>query len=180
MGKCIVLCFLHLNHRFLTFILFNSLLLSHTFLTAWAKRGGKEAAVRAQKLLDNMHALYDAEGVDDAKPDTISYNVVINAIAKSGAKGAAQEAESLLDKMHALHEAGDPDIKPNVVTYGAVIDAYAKAMDAGAAPRADSILANLIRLYQSDPVANSDLRPNTYVFNVSIMVRRTLFLRISL
>lgn len=145
-----------------------------------------------------MHALYDAEGVDDAKPDTISYSkstsllsvlfptfclahhadsalliplpftktdVVINAIAKSGAKGAAQEAESLLDKMHALHEGGDPDIKPNVVTYGAVIDAYAKAMDAGAAARADSILANLIRLYQSDPIGNADLRPNTYVFN---------------
>lgn len=100
-----------------------------------------------------------------AKPDTITYNVVINAWAKSGGKGAALEAEKLLAQMHAIHQAGDRDIKPNVVTYGAVIDSYAKSGEKGAAAKADTLLAQMIQLYQSDPVSNRDLQPNTYVFN---------------
>lgn len=111
-----------------------------------------------------MHKMHE-DGNVFAKPDTITYNVVINAWAKSGGKGAAAEAEKLLAKMQKLHAAGDPDIKPNVVTYGAVIDSYAKCGEKGAAAKADTLLARMIQLYQSDPVANSDLRPNTYVFN---------------
>ena len=56
-----------------------------------------------------------------AKPETISYNIVINALAKSGKVDSASEAENLLSKMHMLHEMGDPDVKPNVVTYCAVV-----------------------------------------------------------
>jgi Pentatricopeptide repeat domain len=111
-----------------------------------------------------MHTMNEA-GNYFAKPDTITYNVVINAWAKSGDQGAALETERLLTRMHQLHQAGDKDIKPNVVTYGAVIDSYAKSGEKGAAAKADTLLAEMIQLYQSDPVANSDLQPNTYVFN---------------
>jgi hypothetical protein len=111
-----------------------------------------------------MHKMHE-DGNVFAKPDTITYNVVINAWAKSGGKGAAAEAEKLLARMQKLHAAGDPDIKPNVVTYGAVIDSYAKCGEKGAAAKADTLLAKMIQLYQSDPVKNGDLRPNTYVFN---------------
>lgn len=108
-----------------------------------------------------------------AKPDTITYNVVINAWAKSGGKGAASEAESLLARMHTFHANGDPDIKPNVVTYGAVIDSYAKSGEKGAAAKADTLLAKMIQMHQSDPVRNADLRPNTYVFNTGeLPIRR--------
>ena len=31
----------------------------NTVIHAWAKKGGKEAAARAQKLLENMHSMYD-------------------------------------------------------------------------------------------------------------------------
>ena len=127
---------------------------SSTVIHAWAKSGGKEAAVKAQQLLTNMRRMHQ-EGNSMSQPDTITvcfllgccycanddslslteqiftsilqYNVVINAWAKSGSKGAAAEAEKLLSEMHRLHEQGDPNVKPNVVTYGAVIDAYAKS-----------------------------------------------------
>lgn len=105
----------------------------------------------------------------------LQYNVVINAWAKSAGKGAAAEAEKLLAKMHQLHEEGDPDVKPNVVTYGAVIDSYAKSGEKGAAARADTLLANMIQLHQMDPVKNSDLRPNTYVFNTGTFALFLLF-----
>jgi len=131
---------------------------------AYAKSGGTAAAMKAQELLARMHTMNEA-GYHFAKPDTITYNVVINAWAKSGGQGAAVETEKLLARMHQLHQAGDRDIKPNVVTYGAVIDSYAKSGEKGAAAKADTLLAKMIQLYQSDPVANSDLRPNTYVFN---------------
>mgnify|MGYP005680687427 CR=1 FL=1 len=96
------------------------------------------------------------------------YNVVINSLAKSGGKDAAKEAEKLLGKMHKLYEEGDLHVKPNVVTYGAVIDAYAKSGEKYAAARADTLLAKMIHLNQMDPVTNSDLQPNTYVFNTVI------------
>ena len=131
---------------------------------AYAMSGGPAAATKAQELLLRMHTMNDA-GNHFAKPDTITYNVVINAWAKSGGQGAALETERLLAQMHQLHQAGDRDIKPNVVTYGAVIDSYAKSGEKGAASKADTLLAKMIQLYQSDPITNSDLRPNTYVFN---------------
>jgi hypothetical protein len=131
---------------------------------AYAKSGGAAAASKAQELLARMHTMNEA-GNHYAKPDTITYNVVINAWAKSGGQGAALETERLLARMHHLHQAGDRDIKPNVVTYGAVIDSFAKSGEKGAAAKADTLLAKMIQLYQSDPVGNSDLRPNTYVFN---------------
>ena len=108
--------------------------------------------------------MYEA-GNPLAKPDTISYNVVINAWAKSGGNTAAMEAEKLLARMHKLHAQGDGDVKPNVVTYGAVIDAYAKSGAKGAAAKADKLLAKMIHLHQSDPICNANLKPNTYVFN---------------
>ena len=70
--------------------------------------------------------------------------------------------------MHKLYEEGDLYVKPNVVTYGAVIDAYAKSGEKHAAARADTLLAKMIHLNQMDPVTNSDLQPNTYVFNTVI------------
>ena len=94
--------------------------------------------------------------------------MVINSLAKSGGKDAAKEAEMLLSKMHKLHENGDVHVKPNVVTYGAVIDAYAKSGEKYAAARADALLAKMIQLHQTDPSTNSDLSPNTYVFNTVI------------
>ena len=41
-------------------------------------------------------------------------------------------------------------------------------MASGAASRGDTLLANMIQQYQSDPVGNSDIRPNTHVFNTVI------------
>jgi hypothetical protein len=41
-------------------------------------------------------------------------------------------------------------------------------MAPGAAARGDTLLANMIHQYQSNPVGNSDLRPNTHVFNTVI------------
>jgi hypothetical protein len=119
-----------------------------------------------------MHKKHQ-DGNDMVKPDTITYNIIMNAIAKSGQKGAADAAEALLAKMHEYHNQGDPDIRPNVVTYGAVMDCYAKSSsekggERGVAARADRLLANMIQMYQQDPVKNADLLPNTYVFNTCI------------
>ncbi len=70
------------------------------------------------------------------------------------------DAKNLLQMMHKLYEAGNEDVKPNVVTYGAVIDSWAKSGDPRAAERADNILANMIKMHQSDPINNANLRPN--------------------
>ena len=57
-----------------------------------AKSGFRGAATRADKLLEKMELEYQA-GDNDLKPNTFTYNAVINALAKSGEPGAAARAE---------------------------------------------------------------------------------------
>ena len=116
-----------------------------------------------------MNFLLSLLSLNNISPN-FQYNVVINSLAKSGGKNAAREAEKLLEKMHKLYAEGDLHVKPNVVTYGAVIDAFSKSGESQAAARADSLLARMIHLNQMDPITNSDLCPNTYVFNTVINV----------
>ena len=51
----------------------------NTVIHAWAKAGGTEAAMKAQELLSSMDKKYQ-EGNTMAKPDTITYNVVVSLI----------------------------------------------------------------------------------------------------
>ena len=62
-------------------------------LCSGAKSGHKGAASRADQLLDKMEAKYLA-GDMDLKPNTFTYNAVINALAKSGEAGAAARGEA--------------------------------------------------------------------------------------
>jgi pentatricopeptide repeat protein len=48
----------------------------NTVIHSYAKAGGIDAAVKAQELLARMHKMYQ-DGNVLAKPDTITYNVVI-------------------------------------------------------------------------------------------------------
>jgi hypothetical protein len=138
----------------------------NTVIRAWARIGGLDAAINAQRFLTSMHQMYE-KGNLLAKPDTITYNIVIIAWAKSGGKNAANGAENLLRTMHHLYELGDADVKPNAVTYGAVIDSLDKKSGnrSYTAIRAGILLRIMIQLQQSNPVVHADLLPNTYVFN---------------
>ena len=114
-----------------------------------------------------MDELYQGGNVD-VKPDTYTYNTLINALAKSGDGPSAARAEEILQVMEQRYAAGDKSFKPNTRSHTSVIDAWAKSGEAGAARRAEQILENLKALY--DSTGDTDIKPNVYTANAVMNV----------
>lgn len=109
-----------------------------------------------------MEAKYQA-GDADLKPNTFTYNAVINALAKSGEPGAAARAERVLQNMVNRHRSGNDDVKPTTINFNTVLDAWAKSGGGrAAAERAEEILEWMDRLNKN---GNHEVRPDTITFN---------------
>ena len=92
-----------------------------TVLDAWAKSGGgRAAAERAEEILEWMDRLYKG-GNPDVKPDTITFNAVLDAWARSGDRVAPHRAEQILDHMDDLYRAGNRGVKPDTYTYNTLV-----------------------------------------------------------
>ena len=137
-------------------------------ITAWARCTRKDAAKRAQSLLDQMHSLYKEKGWEHVKPNKISYNSVITAWARSRERGSALRAEELLREMYKFYneEGGDAeDLKPDSRSWNAVINAVARSRDEDCADRAKFLLDEMGRLYDE---GDSDLLPDALTFGAII------------
>jgi len=145
-------------------------------LDAWARSGDRMAPRRAEQILDHMDELYRA-GNKGVKPDTYTYNTLINAWAKAGERGSAARAEHVLSVMEQRYRDGDKAFKPNTRTHTSVIDAWAKSGEKGAAQRAEQILNNMIA--QVEATGDADAKPNVHtanaVCNVSVLIPRRLY-----
>jgi len=133
-------------------------------INAWARRGERGSAERAEALLHRMTALYDAR-IILSKPDARMYTTVIGAWSRSHDDGRATRAETLLNYMETRYKNGDYDVKPNVRTYGAVLHAFAKSGEPGAAERAQELLNRMETMYQKGDV---DVKPNVITYNAVI------------
>ena len=96
-------------------------------LDAWAKSGGgRAAAERAEEILEWMDRLYKG-GNPDVKPDTITFNAVLDAWARSGDRVAPHRAEQILDHMDDLYRAGNRGVKPDTYTYNTLVRFQARS-----------------------------------------------------
>jgi len=103
---------------YLTLLFFDC---KQTVLDAWAKSGGGRAsAERAEEILEWMDRLYKG-GNPDVKPDTITFNAVLDAWARSGDRVAPHRAEQILDHMDDLYRAGNRGVKPDTYTYNTLV-----------------------------------------------------------
>ncbi|KAL9180864.1 hypothetical protein ACHAXT_011317 [Thalassiosira profunda] len=137
-------------------------------ITAWARCTRKDAAKRAQALLDRMHALHEETGWEHVRPNKISYNSVITAWARSRERGSARHAEDLLRKMYEFYNAegdGDAGLKPDARSWNAVINAVARSRDEDCADRAKFLLDEMGRLYDE---GDGDLMPDALTFGAII------------
>ena len=131
---------------------------SYTMLVdAYAKIGDPE---RAEAVLLRLEKLWRS-GNEKVKPNTILYNVVIDAWAKSGRREAPKRAEDILQHMERLNQQGHKDVRPDTISYGAVINALAKSREKGAAQRAEAILNNMLMLYEG---GREECQPDTMTF----------------
>ena len=141
-------------------------------ITAWARCTRKDAAKRAQALLQQMHTLYKTQGWYFVKPNKVSYNSVITAWARSRERGSAKKAEDLLHEMYEYYNqeleegSGDEDdLKPDSRSWNAVINAVARSRDEKCADRAKHLLDNMGRLYNE---GDTDLKPDALTFGAII------------
>ena len=142
----------------------------NSVITAWARSGERGSATIAETLLMQMYEFYNNQtNVDGAalvnynlKPDSRSWNAVINAVARSRDTNCADRARALLDEMGRLYNEGDTDLKPDALTFGAVINAYANSGVAGASDKASQSLLHMESLHQ---LGYDGVRPTTFVYN---------------
>ena len=97
------------------------------------------------------------KGRHDLKPDTATFNAVLQAIANGD--GAAS-AEKFLNSME---DNGDPMTAPNTISYLTVITAWAKSKDKNRVERVEKLLERMER-------ENSNVRPNTIVYSSALEV----------
>jgi len=81
-----------------------------------ARSGDDRAPSTAEKILKQMDVLFHL-GNTFVRPDTKSYNTVINAWAKLGEMETVSRAEHTLAEMTRRSEAGEHHLKPDTITY---------------------------------------------------------------
>lgn len=141
-------------------------------LNAWARRGSREGAERAEKILARMEALKDkgAEGSGASiRPTAYSYATVISAWAHSrGGAEAAEKAEAVMEKMlKDWSKRGNDEsaVRPNAVVFNAVIDAWSRSGDPRAGTKAVELLDRMERLHEKEGGDDDDLRPDVITYN---------------
>jgi pentatricopeptide repeat protein len=79
-----------------------------------AKSGQRDAAIRAEEMLQRIEALHD-DGYYEKSPDVCSYNSVINAYAHGKVSGASGHAHRLMKRME------EKGIEPNSITWNTLL-----------------------------------------------------------
>jgi pentatricopeptide repeat protein len=133
-----------------------------TLLSAYAKLGTLEAALKAESLLEQMLELY-RHGMESAKPNVISFSSVIQCHARLG---NGEKAEEWLQKLHDLYQLyQDPDLKADLPIYNTVIQAWVKS---GQPEKAEDFLRSMMAM-DNDRKSETDpgqyVQPNSQTFN---------------
>lgn len=131
-------------------------------IDAYAKMGNGD---RAEDLLNRMDELYQTRKNSGCRPNTRSYNSVMNAYAKSLEQNTASKAEKFLRKMESLYKESDGvdrHIKPDYVSYATVINAWGRSFEYNKAKKVLQIYNEMMTLFKEGDLS---LRPNVVIFN---------------
>ena len=133
-----------------------------TVIDVYSKRSDADSvqvADTAQSLLDHMRTLYESTGDEDVKPNSISYNSVINAWAKTGTFLGAQNAMKLLSTMESEGIA-------DVISYNAAIHAWSRCESNESGTMAEEILRRMQRrCSDADEIVSAIIKPNIRTFS---------------
>ena len=128
-------------------------------------RQGKPAALRAEKLLDELETRGRA-GDPELSPTSRSYNAVILAWKMSNCTEAPQRAEAILKRMNGRYRVGDTNCRPDQVTINSIIGVWANSRETGAAERAETYLKFMEQLYYE--ADDESLKPDSISYNTVI------------
>lgn len=136
-----------------------------SLIKCWMECGSLRAAGRAVEIIEKLHQRYE-DGYLECKPDTMAYNVALNAIAKSRAvEGGAENAEALLQRMQDRFLAGDRDVAPSAPSFVTVMNAWARSKDPNRGKHAERLLQSMHRLHSA---GLDNVVPNTVAYSTCI------------
>lgn len=134
-------------------------------IKCWMESGSLRAASRAVEIVEKLHRRYE-DGYLECKPDTLVYNVALNAIAKSTAnEGGEEHAEALLQRMQDRFMAGDKDVAPTAPSFVTVMNAWARSNDPKGGKHAETLLRKMHELHRS---GLDNVAPNTVAYSTCI------------
>lgn len=137
-----------------------------------AESGKDNAGILCEKIFVSMEKLdskYSERLGIDIRPQTIHYNMLLEAWRKSNHSHAAQRAQEILNYMEGLADSGAEQVEPNLETYAKVIEIVAKCKhckhEAGPA-RATFLLKKLEEKYEA--TEDESLVPSNFIYNLVI------------
>ena len=119
-----------------------------------------ETVHRVEEIFSRMLKMSrDNNGV---KPDSRTYNILMNAYAAVGGIDAAAKTEKLLQHMEKNYQAGDQSLKPDTVSFNTVIKSWASVGSSIAATNAEAILDTMEELSRNGDI---DSTPDHISYN---------------
>ena len=88
------------------------------------KFGEVGSAAKAENILNHV---LEGEGPVRVRPNTITFNSVIDAWSKSRAQDAAARSEEVLYRMQELYKKGYGDARPDTLSFTSVLHAHANS-----------------------------------------------------
>jgi len=146
-------------------------------INAYAKSKSKNAANRAEKLLQKMVKRFERTGNIRFRPNQYTFGSVIALYTKNNAYEGAQNAERILQWLIGLYEkelnsfndegngTSTEYLKPSILHFMTVLLAYSSRRIRGAAVKAQKLLVQMENLYQA---GNEDLKPTYKCFIICL------------
>jgi len=137
-------------------------------INAWSKAGEneKDAAHRAQRVLEWMMQLYKSGENNFAKPDLECFEIVLHAWAVSHRPDAPQKAEDLVTLLDISYIEGSTTVKPTRTTFNQLLTTWSKSTHPEAAQRAEGILHHMKRM--SSLEGYEHMKPNIVSYTTLI------------
>ena len=126
----------------------------HYILTSW---GEYKVPKNAEKLLLKMAELSDDHEFD-LRPNTETYNRLLNCWAKSMKIQSGERAEVILREMEGLRNLGDEEAAPDIYSYNSVLNAWSNSGDPAALTRIDNLILEMIL------TGNPNLLPDSFSY----------------
>lgn len=133
----------------------------NSIMSCYPRCGDRDKAQKAFNLLQKMKKL-GANGNPFVKPDTISYNIVMNVLAKSRRKNAPEKVEELLREMNEEYaKTGDLRIRPDRRSLNTCLEAWAKSGADGADER---IMAWITKMREAPESGQNQVSPDMWSY----------------
>lgn len=123
------------------------------------------AAQRAQRILEWMITLHEADANELAKPTSECFDIVMKGWCQSNHADAPKIVEQLLVRMEQFYREGNTEVQPQTRHYNHVLRAWQQSKQKGSARRAEEILEHMNKL---SSLNDSPIQPNFDSYNACI------------